>query len=70
MVVESGSPQSGSNGAAAGVLGAFGVAGAAAGGMLPFTGFPAWLAIPVAIALITIGWKLYCHGRPATREFV
>ena len=70
VAVESGSPQSGSNGAAGGVLGAFGVAGVAAGGVLPFTGFPIWLAILVAIGLIAIGWTLHRRGRPATRDLV
>jgi cobalamin biosynthesis Mg chelatase CobN len=70
VTAESGSPQSGSNGAAGGVLGAFGVAGVAAGGELPFTGFPLWLAILAAIALIGIGWTLHRTGRPATRDLV
>lgn len=65
----SGSPQSGSHGVAGGVLGAFGVAGQAAG-TLPFTGFPLRLAILVGIALISIGWTLHCRGRQATRDLV
>jgi len=65
VATESGSPQSGSNGGeGGGVLGAFGVAGVAAGGVLPFTGFPLWLAILIAIGLIAIGWTLYRRGRP------
>jgi hypothetical protein len=68
---ESGSPQSGgSNGEAGGVLGAFGVAGVAAGGALPFTGFPLWLVILTAIALIAVGWTLHRYGRPVTRDLV
>jgi cobalamin biosynthesis Mg chelatase CobN len=67
VAVESGSPQSGAGG---GVLGAFGVAGVAAGGVLPFTGFPIWLAILIAIGLIAIGWTLYRRGRPATGDLV
>ena len=70
VAVESGSPQSGSNGEAGDVLDAFGVAGVAAGGELPFTGFPLWLAILVAIALISVGWTLHRRGRPATRDLV
>ena len=70
VAVESGSPQSGSNGEGGGVLGAFGVAGVAAGGELPFTGFPLWLAILVAIALIAVGWTLHRRGRPATGDLV
>ena len=71
MSTESGSPQSGgANGDAGGVLGAFGVAGVAAGGALPFTGFPLWLAILVAITLIAAGWTLHRRGRPATRDLV
>jgi len=66
--VESGA--NGSNGVAGGVLGGFGVAGVAAGGVLPFTGFPLWLAILVAIGLIAVGWTLYRRGRPATRDLV
>ena len=67
---ESGSPQSGgANGDAGGVLGAFGVAGVAAGA-LPFTGFPLWFAILVAITLIAAGWTLHRRGRPATRDLV
>jgi hypothetical protein len=68
--VESGSPQPGSKSEGGGVLGAFGVAGVAAGGALPFTGFPLWLAILAAIALIGIGWTLHRTGRPATRDLV
>ena len=68
---ESGSPQSGgSNPDAGGVLGAFGVAGVAAGGALPFTGFPLWLVVLAAIALIAIGWTLHRRGRPASRDLV
>ncbi|MDX6423425.1 MAG: hypothetical protein QOI67_896 [Gaiellaceae bacterium] len=67
----SGAPQSGgSKGEAGGVLGAFGVAGVAAGGVLPFTGFPLWLVVLVAIALIAIGSTLHRRGRPATRDLV
>jgi hypothetical protein len=68
--VESGSPQGAAAGEAGGALGAFGVAGVAAGGVLPFTGFPLWLAIVVAIGLIAVGWTLHRHGRPATRDLV
>jgi hypothetical protein len=68
--VESGSPQGAAAGTAGGVLGAFGVAGVAAGGVLPFTGFPLWLAIVVAIGLIAVGWTLHRRGRPAARELV
>ena len=68
--VESGSPQGATVGAAGGVLGAFGVAGVAAGGALPFTGFPLWLAIIVAIGLIAVGWTLHRRGRPTVRELV
>ena len=60
-----------SGGGAGGVLGAFGVLGQAAGGTLPFTGFPLWLAVVIAIALIAIGWTLSHRGRPAaTRDVV
>jgi hypothetical protein len=65
--VEAGSPQSGgSKGEVGGVLGAFGVAG----GALPFTGFPLWLVVLAAIALITVGLTLHRRGRPATRDLV
>jgi hypothetical protein len=68
--VEAGSPQSGgSKGEVGGVLGAFGVAGVA-GGALPFTGFPLWLVILTAIALIAVGWTLHRYGRPVTRDLV
>jgi hypothetical protein len=59
-------PQGATAGTPGGVLGAFGVAG----GVLPFTGFPLWLAIVVAIALIAIGWTIQRRGHPATRDLV
>jgi hypothetical protein len=58
-------------GAPGGVAGAFGVLGQAAGGTLPFTGFPVWLAVLIAIVLIAMGWTLWRRGRPAaTRDVV
>jgi hypothetical protein len=63
-------PQGATAGTPGGVLGAFGVAGVAAGGVLPFTGFPLWLVILAAIALIAIGWTIQRRGQPATRYLV
>jgi hypothetical protein len=48
-----------------GVAGAFAEIGGVAAGTLPFTGFPLWAAVLVAIAAIAIGISLWRRGRPA-----
>jgi hypothetical protein len=50
---------------AGGVAGAFAEIGGVAAGELPFTGFPLWAAVLVAIAAIAIGISLWRRGRPA-----
>jgi hypothetical protein len=50
---------------AGGVAGALGALGTAAGGTLPFTGFPLWAVALAGIAAIATGWALMRRGRPA-----
>jgi hypothetical protein len=45
---------------AGGVLGAIEAVG---GGVLPFTGFPLWTAVALALALIALGLALRRRGR-------
>jgi hypothetical protein len=63
---------SGAGGTAAtgGVAGAFATLGNVAAGSLPFTGFPLWAAVLIALAAIAIGWTLWRRGRPATTRDV
>jgi hypothetical protein len=49
------SPQRATVGMAGGVLGSTGVIG---GGTLPFTGFPIWVVMLIALALIALGVTL------------
>ena len=53
----------GSSGPEGGVLGAI---ESASGGVLPFTGFPLWLAMVVALALIVLGLALRRRARATT----
>jgi hypothetical protein len=55
---------------AGGVLGAFGVLGAVAGGSLPFTGLPLWAIVLIALATIAVGSALWRVSRPAMRDAV
>ena len=47
-----------------------GALGAAAGGVLPFTGFPLWAVALAGLAAIATGWALMRRGRPAARGAV
>jgi hypothetical protein len=60
----------GGTGATGGVAGAFATLGSVAAGSLPFTGFPLWAAVLIALAAIAIGWTLWRRGRPATTRDV
>jgi hypothetical protein len=53
---------------AGGVAGAFSEIGGVAGGALPFTGFPLWAAIVLAISAIVIGVALRRSGRALTTQ--
>ena len=53
----------GSSGPEGGVLGAI---ESASGGVLPFTGFPLWLAVIAALVLIVLGLVLRRHARATT----
>jgi hypothetical protein len=44
-----------------------GAAGNIAGASLPFTGFPVWLALLVALVLVAVGLVLRRGGGTATR---
>ena len=56
---------------AGGVAGALDVLGdVAAGGALPFTGFPLWAVVLAGLAAIALGWALWRRGAPATRDVV
>jgi len=48
---------------AGGVLGALATAGNVAGETLPFTGFPIWFAVAIALGLIVLGLALRRRGR-------
>jgi hypothetical protein len=49
--------------------GVLGTAANVAGSSLPFTGFPLWIAVLIAVALIAAGLTLRGRGRgPATRS--
>jgi type III secretory pathway component EscV len=49
--------------AASGVLSATGAIGR---GTLPFTGFPIWIIVVIALLLITVGLALRRKSRPTT----
>jgi hypothetical protein len=56
---------------AGGVAGAFATIGDVAAGTLPFTGFPLWAAVLLALVAIALGVTLWRHGRsPTTRDVV
>jgi hypothetical protein len=55
---------------AGGVAGAFATIGNVAAGTLPFTGFPLWAVVLLALAAIALGVTLWRHGRPATTRDV
>ena len=59
-----------STGQPAGVAGALGALGAAAGGTLPFTGFPLWAVALAGFAAIALGWALLRRGHPAMHRIV
>jgi hypothetical protein len=48
---------------AGGVLGALATAGNVAGETLPFTGFPIWVAVAIALGMIVLGLALRRRGR-------
>jgi hypothetical protein len=53
-------------GEAGGVAGAFAAIGGVAGEVLPFTGFPLWAVVLIAIAAVVIGFTLRHSGRAAS----
>jgi hypothetical protein len=53
-------------GGAGGVAGAFAEIGGVAGEVLPFTGFPLWAVVLIAIAAVVIGLTLRHGGRAAS----
>jgi hypothetical protein len=55
--------KSGNGKPAGGVAGAIAAVGGVAGQTLPFTGFPLWIAVLVAVALIALGFTLLRRGR-------
>ncbi|HEV8688110.1 MAG TPA: hypothetical protein VGQ84_12600 [Gaiellaceae bacterium] len=62
--------RTGGAGSTGGVAGAFATFGKVAAGTLPFTGFPLWAAVVIALAAIAVGWTLWRRGRPATTRDV